>query len=84
MRVAVNGREYEVRLRAAAWPHLMRLSKVFANEPVAEQELEEAERAVLRICVVGEVREEDREQLLVRILSAFTKMMAEEFRNFRP
>jgi hypothetical protein len=84
MRITVNGRDYEVRLRAAAWPHLMRLSRVFAGEPIAEQELEEAERAVFRICVVGEVREEDREQLLVRILSAFTKMMAEEFGNFRP
>jgi hypothetical protein len=82
MRVIVNDREYEVRLRAAAWPYLMKLSRVFAGEPVAEQELEEAERAVLRICVIGEVREEDREQLLVRILSAFTKMMAEEFGTF--
>jgi hypothetical protein len=62
----------------------MKLSRVFAGEPVGEQELEEAERAVFRICVVGEVREEDREQLLVKILSAFTKMMAEEFRSFRP
>jgi hypothetical protein len=84
MRVAVNGREYEVQLRAAAWPHLMKLSRVFAGEPVSEQELEEAESAVFRICVVGEVREEDREQLLVKVLSAFTRMMAEEFRTFRP
>ena len=84
MRITINDREYEVRLRAAAWPHLMKLSRVFAGEPVSEQELEEAERAVFHICVVGEVRDEDREQLLVRILSAFSRMMAEEFRNFRP
>jgi hypothetical protein len=84
MRITVNEREYEIHLRAAAWPHLMKLSRIFAGEPVSEQELEDAERAVFRICVVGEVREEDREQLLVKILSAFTRMMAEEFRNFRP
>jgi hypothetical protein len=84
MRIVVNDRSYEIHLKAAAWPHLMKLSRVFAGEPVGEQELEEAERAVFRICVVGEVREEDREQLLVKILSAFTKMMAEEFRSFRP
>jgi hypothetical protein len=84
MRIVVNGREYEVRLRAAAWPHLMKLSRLFAGEPVSEQELDEVEKAVFRICVVDEVREEDREHLLVKILSAFTGMMAEEFRNFRP
>jgi hypothetical protein len=84
MQIVVNDRAYEVRLKAAAWPHLMKLSRVFAGESVAEQELEEAERAVFRICVVGEIREEDREQLLVKILSLFTKMMADEFRTFRP
>jgi hypothetical protein len=84
MKISVNDRTYEVQLKAAAWPQLMKLSRVFAGEPVSEQELEEAEKAVFRICVVGEVREEDREQLLVKILAAFTRMMAEEFRSFRP
>ena len=84
MQILVNDRAYEVRLKAAAWPYLMKLSRVFAGEPVTEQELEEAEQAVFRICVIGEIREEDREQLLVKILSAFTRLMAEEFKTFRP
>ena len=83
MKVVVNGREYKVRLRAAAWPYLKTLSSVFTDVKVAEEELAEAEEKILKLCVVGEVHEDDADELVMKILSHFTRLISTEFR-FRP
>jgi len=84
MIVTVNGRDYRVRLRAAAWPHLRILSSSFTDANISEDQLAQAEEKVLKLCVVGEVHEEDADELLMKILSCFARLVSQEFRSFRP
>ena len=62
MIVTVNGREYRVRLRAAAWPHLRLLSSAFTDEVVDEEKLKTAEEKVLKYCVEGDVHPDDADE----------------------
>jgi hypothetical protein len=84
MRITVNGREYKVRLKAAAWPYMRLLSSAFTDPDVPSDRLEEAEQKVLKLCVAGEVHEDDADELLIKILAQFARIVGQEFRSFRP
>jgi hypothetical protein len=84
MLINVNGREYRVRLRAAAWPYLRTLSNAFTDAKIPDEELEAAEEKVLRLCVAGEVHEDDVDELLIKVLAHFAKVVGSEFKSFRP
>jgi len=83
MIVNVNGREYQVRLRAAAWPHLRLLSSAFTDETVDEEKLKLAEEKVLKLCVEGDVHADDADELLLKILAHFARVVGSEFGSFR-
>jgi len=83
MIINVNGRQYRVRLKAAAWPYLKTLSNAFTDSKIPDEELERAEEKVLKLCVVGEINEDDADELLLKILSQFARLVGSEFKSFR-
>jgi hypothetical protein len=83
MIISVNGREYRVRLKAAAWPYLRTLSNAFTDVKIPDEELEMAEEKVLKLCVAGEIHEDDVDELLIKILAHFAKVVGSEFKSFR-
>jgi len=84
MIISVNGRDYRVRLRAAAWPHLRLLSNAFTDEAVDEEKLKIAEEKVLKLCVEGDVHPDDADELVLKILAQFARIVGSEFGTFRP